>query len=117
MLSKRFVLLAAFFLTALSVSVTSAQTPRRIEIVAKRFTYTPNEITLKKDEPVVLVLRSTDVTHGFEISELHIKVEIKKAKNTEVKFTPATAGVFEGKCAFFCGEGHGSMKLRINVVE
>lgn len=117
MLSKRFVLLAAFVLTALSVSVTSAQTPRRIEIVARRFTYTPNEITLKKDEPVVLVLRSTDVTHGFEISELHIKVEIKKGKNTEVKFTPSVAGQLEGKCAFFCGEGHGTMKLRINVVE
>lgn len=115
--SNRFVLVAIFVFTMWGVSVSSAQTPRRIEIIAKRFTYLPNEITLKKDEPVVLVLRSTDVTHGFEISELHIKVEIKKGKNTEVKFTPSVAGQFEGKCAFFCGEGHGTMKLRINVVE
>ena len=117
MLSNRLVLVAALVLTAWSVCLSNAPTPRRIEIVAKRFTYTPNEITLKKNEPVVLVLRSADVTHGIEISELNIKAEIKKGKNTEAELTPTVAGQFEGKCAFFCGAGHGTMKLRINVVE
>jgi cytochrome c oxidase subunit 2 len=92
-------------------------TPRRIEITAKRFAYTPNEITLKKDEPVVLVLRSKDVTHGFEIPDLNIKAEIKKGKNTEIKFTPTVAGQFEGRCAFFCGAGHGTMTFHITVLK
>ena len=92
-------------------------TPRRIEIVASRFSYNPNEITLKKGEPVVLVFHTTDVTHGFKLAEMHVKSEIKKGQDTEVAFTPTEAGHFVGKCAHFCGKGHGSMTLQINVIE
>jgi hypothetical protein len=35
-----------------------AQSPQRIEIIAKRFTYDPEAITLKRSEPVVLVLHT-----------------------------------------------------------
>ncbi len=45
---------------ALSRPARATDTPRRIEIVAKRFTYTPEEITIKKGEPVVLALQSGD---------------------------------------------------------
>lgn len=101
----------------LATSANAAQAPRRIEITASRFSYTPNEITLKKGEPVVLVFHSTDVTHGFKLPEMNIKSEIKKGEDTEVAFTPTEAGHFVGKCAHFCGKGHGSMILQITVVE
>ena len=52
--------------------------PRRIEIVAKRFTYSPAEINLKKGEPVVLVLHSDDVTHGLKFDELNVQAEVGK---------------------------------------
>jgi len=92
-------------------------TARRIEITARKFSYTPNQITLKKGEPVVLVFHTEDVTHGFKLEEMNIKTEIKKGKDTEVEFTPTAVGHFVGKCAHFCGKGHGSMKLDIDVVE
>ena len=95
----------------------SQETPRKIEITASRFSYSPNAITLKKGEPVVLVLRSTDVTHGFQFTELNIKTEIKKGKDTEIPITPTETGHFLAKCAHFCGAGHGSMTLQIDVVE
>lgn len=114
---NRIAMLLAAILMVWGAPVGRTQTPHRIAIMASRFTYTPDEITLKKDEPVVLVLRSADVTHGFQISELNIKAEIKKGKSTEIKFTPAVAGQFVGKCAFFCGAGHASMMLHVNVVE
>ncbi len=100
----------------LCASAGLTQTPRRIEIVASRFAFTPSEITLKKDEPVVLELRSTDVTHGLKVVELDIKTEIKKGKVTEIMVTPSAVGRFVGQCAHFCGRGHGSMKLEVNVV-
>jgi cytochrome c oxidase subunit II len=103
------------FSTAMSRSV--AQTPRRIKIIVARFSYTPDEIQLKKDESVVLVLRSVDVTHGLSVPELHIKAEIKKGKETEIALTPQTAGQFVGKCAYFCGQGHAAMMLQISVKE
>ncbi|MEG1051069.1 MAG: cytochrome c oxidase subunit II, partial [Janthinobacterium sp.] len=37
---------------------------RIIAIQAKKFVYTPNEITLKKDEPVVLAFTAIDFIHG-----------------------------------------------------
>ncbi len=93
------------------------QAPRRIEIVASRFSYEPKEVTLKKGQPVVLVLRSTDVTHGLKIEEMNVKSEIKKGQATEIAITPPAVGHFVGKCAHFCGKGHGSMTLEIDVTE
>jgi cytochrome c oxidase subunit 2 len=94
------------------------ETPRRIEISASKFAYSPNQITLKKGEPVVLVLRSTDVTHGLTIPDLGVDTtEIKKGKDSEVPLTPDKAGHFAGQCAHFCGAGHGSMTFQVEVTE
>jgi cytochrome c oxidase subunit 2 len=111
----------AVFFAAVSVLATAranqAETPRRIEIVAKRFTYDPDVITLKKGEPVVLVMRSSDVTHGLKVEELNLESEdIKKGGQSEIRFTPEKTGHYIGKCAHFCGKGHGSMTLQIDVV-
>jgi cytochrome c oxidase subunit 2 len=114
--SKPALLLAVIFL-AWSAPIGHAQSPRRIKIVAKRFTYDPDTITLKKGEPVVVVLHSIDVTHGIKIEAFNIKSDdIKKDKETEVRFTPQQTGHFEGQCSHFCGKGHGTMKLQIDVV-
>jgi cytochrome c oxidase subunit II len=114
--SKLAMYLAAVFFI-LSTPAGRAQSPRRIEIIAKRFTYEPDTITLKKGEPVVLVLRSIDVAHGLKVEGLSIKSDdIKKGKDTEVQFTPQETGHFVGKCAHFCGKGHGTMTLQIDVI-
>jgi len=86
-------------------------------IVEKRFSYEPSEITLKKGEPVILMLKSEDVTHGLAIEELGIKTEVKKGETEEVALTPTETGSFGGKCSHFCGRGHGSMTIKVNVVE
>ncbi len=100
------------------VSSGGPEAPRRIEITASKFSYSPNQITLKKGEPVVLVLHSTDTTHGMKIPDLNVNVtEIKKGKEIDIPLDPTKAGQFKGKCAHFCGSGHGSMTIEINVVE
>ena len=91
--------------------------PRRIEIVAKRFDYSPAENTLKKGEPVVIVLNSQDVSHGLKFKELNITVNAKKGQAGEVNFTPTQTGTFTGQCSVFCGSGHGSMKMVMHVTE
>jgi cytochrome c oxidase subunit 2 len=42
---------------------------------------------------------------------------VKKGKASDVSFTPQQVGTFVGKCAHFCGAGHGSMALTIHVTE
>jgi cytochrome c oxidase subunit 2 len=111
------IVLAAILGSGIGISAGEAAAPRRIEIEASKFSYSPTQITLKKGETVVLVLSSADVTHGLKIKELGIKVEAKKGHPEEVTVTPLETGHFEGKCSHFCGKGHGSMTLEINVVE
>ena len=91
--------------------------PRVIEISAKKFEFTPPEITLKKGEPVILRLTSEDRTHGFLVKPLKIDADIVPGKPTEVALTPATAGSYTVICDHYCGTGHGNMKLKMTVTE
>jgi cytochrome c oxidase subunit 2 len=108
-----------FFLFGLAFSPLAAgdQPTQTIAISAQRFSFTPNEITLKKGQPVTLVIETKDVAHGLLIEGLGIRTDIKKGQASEVTFTPETAGTFEAKCAHFCGKGHGSMKMTVRVLE
>lgn len=92
------------------------QAAKRIDITAKRFSYTPNAITLKQGQPVLLVFHSEDVTHGIEISSLGIKKDLPKGKDVEISVTPKEVGDFYGACSHFCGAEHASMIFEINVV-
>jgi cytochrome c oxidase subunit II len=94
---------------------TRAQDPRIINITARRFEFTPNQITLKKGEPVKLLLTSSDVTHGFFLKPLKIDEIIQPGKTTEVNLTPQTAGTYLLICDHFCGAGHANMNMKIIV--
>jgi cytochrome c oxidase subunit II len=91
--------------------------PRRVEVVANRFSFSPGEIVLKKGQPVILVLRSTDVAHGLRFRELNVDVKVGKGGTAEVPFTPEQTGDYIGHCSVFCGSGHGAMTLTLRVVE
>ena len=91
--------------------------PKTINLTAHRFTYDPDEITLKKGEPVVLVVKSEDVPHGLRIKDLNVDLKIPAHGTAQAQFTPDTTGDFVGQCTVFCGSGHGSMKITLHVVE
>ena len=96
--------------------VAAQDEPKRVEIRAKRFTYDPTELTLKKGERVVLVLKSEDVPHGLRFRDLDLALRVDKGGTSEVEFTPEQVGDFTGQCWVFCGQGHGSMSLTLHVV-
>jgi cytochrome c oxidase subunit 2 len=110
-------LASIFILTALFAPLARAQEPKRIDITAKRFSFEPGEIMLKKGQPVVLVLKSADVAHGLRIRELNVDVKLPAGGTQEVQFTPQKTGTFVAHCSVFCGPGHGSMALKLHVVE
>ena len=101
----------------LACAATAQSAPRRIELTAKRFEFTPGEITLKKGEPVVLVLKSADVGHGIRFNDLGVEGKVDKGGTAEISFTPNKTGTFVGHCSVFCGTGHGGMTLTLHVVE
>ncbi|HVO21789.1 MAG TPA: cupredoxin domain-containing protein [Anaeromyxobacter sp.] len=112
--SMRTAVLAALALAAVAPAV-RADEPKVIEIEAKRFQFTPSELTLAKDQPVILRLHSQDVVHGFYQKELGIDASIEPGRTTDVQLTPHQAGKFVTICDHFCGAGHGNMKMTITV--
>ncbi|HZQ68944.1 MAG TPA: cupredoxin domain-containing protein [Terriglobales bacterium] len=108
--------IAMALLSIVSIHTPSkAAAPRVIEITAKRFGFSPNQITLKKGETVTLRLTSEDVTHGFFMRALKIDEVIEPGKPTDVTITPQSAGTFTTICDHFCGANHGNMNMKIVV--
>ena len=91
--------------------------PKVIQITAKKFEFSPAQITLKKGEPVILRLSSSDRVHGFMSKPLKIDTDIPADKSEDVAVTPDTAGDFTVICDHYCGTGHGNMKMKVTVVE
>ena len=91
--------------------------PKVIEISAKRFGFSPDNITLKKGEPVILRLTSQDVTNGFFVRPLKVDELIEPGKPVDAKVQPDKEGTFTVICHHFCGQGHGNMKMTITVVQ
>ncbi|HEV7427124.1 MAG TPA: cupredoxin domain-containing protein [Thermoanaerobaculia bacterium] len=89
--------------------------PREISITAKRFEFTPNQITLKRGEPVTLHVSALDRDHGFYQKDLKIDLDLTPDHESLVTITPETAGRYVAICDNFCGSGHGNMKMVINV--
>lgn len=98
-------------------SVRADESVKTIDITAKRFEFSPNQITLKKGETVKLRLTTADVTHGLFQRAFKIDEVIEPGKTTEVTITPQTAGTFTTICDHFCGVNHGSMKMTFVVTE
>ena len=97
--------------------VRAEEQPKLVAITAKRFEFSPQEITLKVGETVKLQLTSEDVTHGFFTKPLGIDEVIVPGQTTELVVTPKAAGRYTTICDHFCGAGHGGMKMTIVVEE
>ena len=101
-----------------SVCTYVAAQPRErvIRMQAKRFSYTPGELTLKKGEPVVLELTSADVLMGFNLPDFNVRADVVPDKVTRVSFTPDKTGTFIFLCDIFCGDKHEEMHGQLTVV-
>ncbi|HXG94175.1 MAG TPA: cupredoxin domain-containing protein [Blastocatellia bacterium] len=95
----------------------SAPTEQVIRVTAKKFEFSPGEITVKKGEPVLLELTAEDVRHGFSLPDFGIRADIKPGVINRVKFTPDKAGRFDFTCDVFCGSGHEDMSGTLVVTE
>jgi len=88
-----------------------------IRVTAKKFAYSPNEITVKKNIPVVLEITSLDRDHGFKLAAFGVRADIKPGKMTRVRIVPHKTGRFPFECDVFCGSGHEGMTGELVVVD
>jgi cytochrome c oxidase subunit 2 len=89
--------------------------PRVLAISAKRFEFTPSQVTVKRGEPVTLRVSAEDRDHGFYQKDMGIDLDLSPEHPSDVTITPEKAGRFVVICDHFCGSGHGNMKMVINV--
>lgn len=88
---------------------------REIKIVANQFSFSPNLIKLKLNEDVRFKLISSDVPHGFTISELGINQYAQPGKETVFDFKATKKGTFNVICSVSCGSGHGAMRSTLII--
>jgi cytochrome c oxidase subunit 2 len=108
---------AILALAALIVAPAFSQTPKVVEVHAKRFAYVPAEITVKRGQPVTLELISDDVPHSLKFDALSLNVKMPVGQKVETTITPEQDGDLKGRCAVYCGKGHGEMFFTIHVVD
>ena len=80
-----------------------------IKVIARQFEFVPKTISVRKGEPVKLVITSEDVDHGFAIDEFKVNKRIKGGGSAVVEFTPDREGRFRIYCSVVCGDDHDKM--------
>lgn len=108
---------AVLLIPAVNPGLFAQNSSHIIEIHARRFEFSPAEITVKKGETVTLSLISEDVPHSLLIEGLGVNKTIVKGHVTQVTFVSDKTGDFPGRCGRFCGNGHGSMRFLVHVTE
>jgi cytochrome c oxidase subunit 2 len=88
-----------------------------VSLLAMKFDFTPETVTLKKGRPVVLEITSLDRIHGFAIPELGLRADVLPTEVRLIRLVPQRVGRFTFRCDNFCGEGHEEMEGALVVEE
>lgn len=75
----------------------------------------PAEIVIPVDEEVTFVLRSEDVVHSFYVPAFFMKRDVVPGQTNRMDVLVEEAGIYDAKCAEFCGLLHDRMDLTIRA--
>ena len=97
------------------VMAMAAPDARVVEIHAKRFSFSPDLVTLKRGERVTIRLIGDDRAHGLLVKPLGIDLDAPPNAPHEITIVPAQPGTYAAICDHYCGMGHGGMKMTFIV--
>jgi cytochrome c oxidase subunit II len=72
-----------------------------------------DEIHIPVGRPVDIDLLSDDVIHSFFVPTLHGKVDLIPGQVNRIRIQAARAGVYQGRCAEYCGAQHAHMEFMV----
>ncbi len=119
---KRAIFLSVLFFFAV-LNVSAEVEIQELSVIAKRWEFFPDTITVRKDIPVKIYLTSVDVSHGFYLPDFTqgsggvSSIKLKKGEILTFTYTFTEVGEFTFVCNVFCGDGHRGMKGKIIVTE
>ena len=109
--------LAVILASSSGDAMKAAGSETTVKVTAKKFQYSPAQITVKKGTQVVLEITSEDAKHGFNLPDFGVRADVKPGAVTRVTFIPDKTGTFTFACDVFCGSGHEDMSGQLTVVE
>ena len=74
---------------------------------------TANEIRIPAQQPVELLLTTTNVIHSFWVPNLAGKIDMLPGHVNRLRLRAHAPGVFHGQCAEYCGAQHAKMALQV----
>lgn len=94
-----------------------AVAPNRYEvvIVARTWTFTPNEIRVPAGAEVTFIATSADVIHGFEVAKTRLNAMLIPGQVTRLTYTFRQRGEYLLICHEYCGVGHHTMGGKVVV--
>jgi len=88
---------------------------KEITMVAKKWNFVPNTVTVNQGDKVILNINSVDVAHGIALPQFNIEETLVPGKSVKLEFIADKKGKFQFICSIYCGSGHGSMRGKIVV--
>lgn len=79
---------------------------RTIEIIGRRYFYTPNRVAVNRGDRITLRLKSADVHHGLYLDGYELEMHAKPGEIGEFRFTADKTGRFNFRCSVTCGSFH-----------
>ena len=77
---------------------------------------TLNELYVRLNRPVRMIMRADDVLHSFFVPAFRVKQDLMPGRYTQLWFTPTMIGTFDIFCAEYCGTGHSKMLGKVIVL-
>lgn len=87
-----------------------------VTMVAARFGFYPQELTLPSETPITFRWASFDVLHGVHVPFTNMSTMIVPGYVSEVNTTFKNTGEVPFLCNEYCGLGHDNMYARLNIV-
>jgi cytochrome c oxidase subunit 2 len=108
---------AAPLVAALATRVAAGDTANEtvVKLIARRFRYEPNEISLKAGQAAVLEITSLDFVHGFNIPDLSLRADLPPGRVTRLRVKFDQPGDHAFLCDNFCGDDHEEMSGKFVV--
>lgn len=88
----------------------SAENVKEFNIIARQWEFSPATINVDEGDKVRLIIKSIDVTHGFDLPDFGINENLAPGKTVTLEFVADKKGSFGFFCNIYCGEGHRDMK-------
>ncbi len=88
---------------------------KEISLVVYRSGFSPESITVKKEDIVKLDITSGDVTHVVSIRAYDLKAAVKKDEHKLMEFVANKEGVFRIFCLFNCGGEKSGVEAKLIV--